>query len=56
MRNTITLVLLFVIINIILVWVHIQIFQSEIPMLVFASILAHVIALIYFPYNRLIKH
>lgn len=53
MRLTILFLLLFVLANLLLVFLHIRLFQSALPFAAWVSILLHVIALIFFPYTKL---
>lgn len=52
MRNTITKILGFIIMNLVFVWFHRLFFQFE-PIFALGSILIHILVLIYFPYNKL---
>lgn len=51
MKVTLLKLLSFLLVNMMAGWVHIQLFQSHFPFVVFASITLHAIALIFFPYQ-----
>lgn len=55
MKQKITFVLLFVIVNLALCWLHIKAFQSTVPASVIATLIAHILLLIWFPYRRILS-
>jgi hypothetical protein len=52
MRNSITKILAFILMNLVFVWIHRVCFQFE-PIMALVSVLIHILVLIYFPYKGL---
>jgi len=53
MRNIITKILGFVLMNLVLIWFHRLFFQFE-PIFALGSLLIHILILIYFPYKKIL--
>ena len=52
MRNTITKILGFILMNLVFFWFHRLFFQFE-PIFALGSLLIHILILIYFPYKKI---
>ena len=44
--------LIFIVINLLLIWFHIWIFRCPLPHVVWLTIVAHICGLIFFPYKQ----
>lgn len=53
MKQKITFALVFILVNLVLCWVHIKAFQSSVPASVIATMVVHLLLLIWFPYRRI---
>lgn len=47
--------ILFLLVNVALLWLHYFLFMSDFPMLWFITAISHVIGLIIFPYSKFFK-
>lgn len=55
MRKTILTIFLFLVVNLLLIWIHITLFQSTFVWFGWISGFFHIILLIIFPYKKIIK-
>lgn len=55
-RISIAFTLLFVVVNLLLIWGHFIIFRSSVPFAAAFTALVHILILIFFPYSKLLKN